>query len=380
MYGKGARAVMTDAATLRRLGYHSPPSDATEISIAEIFAEILDVDPAAVSSATSFFDFGGTSLDVLKLKRKLELLFGHAEIPIATVLRNPTVRALAVCCTPALETMDYDPVVPLQVKGGKVPLFCVHTETGEVLGFLRLANYFANDRPFYVLRARGFNDREKCFTSFDEMVETYTVAIRWHRPHGPYAIAGYSYGGLVAFEIAKRLESQGEHVAFVGSIDMPPWLLVAAEPMDCAVKLALLLSMIDRRQAELLAGRLRLAQPPEDPCVSVMKIAQAERLVKLALSLAAFKTWTAVTQSLQGLTSSYVPSGTVESVTVFYAHPPRGTKEDWHNRLTRWDEFTRMPNRYIDVPGEHYTLMGAKHVARFQAALRSELERALRGC
>jgi thioesterase domain-containing protein len=275
--------------------------------------------------------------------------------------------------------MDYDPVVPLRVKGRKVPLFCVHAETGEVLGFLRLANYFANDRPFYALRARGFNEGEKCFTSFDEMIETYTDAIRWHQPHGPYAIAGYSYGAPVAFEIAKRLEAQGEHVAFVGSIDMPPQLMVAAEPTDCTVKLALLLSMIDRRQAELLAGRHRLTHPPEDPCLSVMKIAQAERLAKLALSLPAFKGWTAVTQSLQSVSSSYVPSGTVESVTVFYAHPPRGTKEDWHNRLTRWDEFARMPNRYIDVPGEHYTLMGTKHVARFQAVLRSELERALRG-
>jgi thioesterase domain-containing protein len=67
-------------------------------------------------------------------------------------------------------------------------------------------------------------------------------------------------------------------------------------------------------------------------------------------------------------------------MTVFYAHPLRGTKENWlNNEIKRWDEFTRSPNRYVDVAGEHYTLMGAKHVASFQGVLRAELDRALDG-
>jgi thioesterase domain-containing protein len=67
-------------------------------------------------------------------------------------------------------------------------------------------------------------------------------------------------------------------------------------------------------------------------------------------------------------------------MSVFCAHPLRGTKQDWINKeLKRWDDFTRKPSRFIDVNGEHYTLMGPKHVATFQATLRAELDRALDG-
>lgn len=67
-------------------------------------------------------------------------------------------------------------------------------------------------------------------------------------------------------------------------------------------------------------------------------------------------------------------------MSVFYAVPLRGTKQDWlDNELRRWEDFSREEPRYLDVPGEHYTLMGPKHVAAFQAVLRAELDRALGG-
>ncbi len=109
----------------------------------------------------------------------------------------------------------------MQLSGEKTPLFCVHPGVGEVLVFVNLAQYFVGDRPFYALRARGLNEGEQPFTSFAEMVETYVAAIRKRQPHGPYAVAGYSFGGAVAFEIAKVLEAAGERVDFVGSFNLP---------------------------------------------------------------------------------------------------------------------------------------------------------------
>jgi thioesterase domain-containing protein len=56
------------------------------------------------------------------------------------------------------------------------------------------------------------------------------------------------------------------------------------------------------------------------------------------------------------------------------------TKEEWlEGQLKQWDDLTRSDNRYIEVSGEHSTLIGPKHVAGFQAALRAELDRALSG-
>ena len=374
-----------EGVTSRQLGGYAAPEGPAEIAIAEIYADMFRLDPLMLSTTASFFDLGGTSLDILKLKRKLEERLGIEDLPIVTILQNPTIRALAARTAPGCLAVrrEYDPIVPLQLSGNKTPLFCVHPGVGEVLVFVNLAKYFVNERPFYALRARGFNDGEKYFATFDEMVSTYVSAIRSRQPHGPYAVAGYSYGGAVAFEIAKVLESQGERAAFVGSFNLPPHIKYRMDELDeveGAVNLAFFLALIDKQQADELPAKLRAASPVQDPCEYLIRNAPRERLVELDLDLAKFTAWAGLAQSLLTLGRSYVPSGAVESMTVFYAHPLRGTKENWlNNEIKRWDDFTRSPNRYVDVAGEHYTLMGPKHVASFQGVLRAELDRALDG-
>jgi thioesterase domain-containing protein len=358
---------------------YTAPGPSPEAVVARLYAEIFGVDVAAVTDTTSFLDLGGTSLDVMKLKRRLERALDLEDVPVATVLQNPTVRALAASCVPRIEKRGYDPVVPLQTRGVRTPLFCVHAQTGEVLGFLRLAEYFADDRPLYALRARGFDAGESCFSSVAEIAQTYVEAIRAHRPHGPYAIAGYSYGALIAFEMTKLLESRGERVSFLASIDMPPALMYSTNPVDCAINLALLLSVIDKRQAE---GLLAVAASvrPRDVCAQILRIARPDRVAKLGLDRKRLESWAAVEYSLLRAASTYTPSGTVESVTVFHAHPSHCTKQQWlQNELRLWDGYARMPNRYVGVPGEHFTLMGPRHVTRFQSLLRSEIAHSLRG-
>lgn len=369
----------------RQVGGYAPAVGPTETAIVEIYAQMFKVAPEMISTTASFFDLGGTSLDILQLKRNVERRLGIANLPIVTILQNPAARALAARIASGVHPSagDYDPVVPLQLAGAKTPLFCVHPGVGEILVFVNLAKYFVNERPFYALRARGFNEGEEYFTGFDEMVSAYVDAIRRRQPHGPYAVAGYSYGGAVAFEIAKELESQGERVDFVGSFNLPPHIKYRMDELDAvegAVNLAFFLSLIDKKQSEELPGQLRAALPEQDPCAHLITIAPPDRLNELDLDLAKFKAWAALAQSLLTMGRSYVPSGRVESMTVFYAIPLRGTKENWlNNELKCWDHFTRSPNRYVDVAGEHYTLMGPKHVATFQAVLRTELDRALGG-
>jgi acyl-CoA synthetase (AMP-forming)/AMP-acid ligase II/thioesterase domain-containing protein/acyl carrier protein len=363
--------------TSHQLGDYTPPQGLEELAVAEIYAELFGLDPEHVSATASFFDLGGTSLDIIKLKLKLEQQLGVTDVPLVHILQNPSVRELA-----RRDKTAYDPIVPLQLTGSKTPLFCVHPGVGEVLVYVSLANYFVNERPFYALRARGFNEGEKYFETFDEMVRTYVDAIRKRQPHGPYAIAGYSFGAPVAFEIAKELESQGERVAFVGCIDETPFLAEPShrlEGVEGPLHVAFLLALIDRKQLNELPHQLSGALRAEDPCDYLVQIAPPERLAELDLDLPKFRVWAALSRSLVLLGQSYVPSGSVESMTVFYAHPLHGTKQDWVNDVKRWDNFSRAPNRYIDVAGEHHTLMGKQHVTGFQAVLRAEIDRALGG-
>jgi acyl-CoA synthetase (AMP-forming)/AMP-acid ligase II/thioesterase domain-containing protein/acyl carrier protein len=362
-------------------GEYVAPRDALESEIAGIFASIFDVETNAIGATANFFDLGGTSLDIVKLKLAIEAHFNF-DLPIATLLQNPTVQALALrlACETRLALNDYDPVVPLQTSGKKTPLFCVHAGSGEVLVFLSLAGYFVNERPFYALRARGFEPGQPYFGSFDEMIDIYTAAVRRRQPHGPYALAGYSYGAPVAFEIAKRLEAQGEQVAFVGSIDGTPTIgdtMKRLDLIDSAVVLAFFLSLIDRRQMAQLPAQLRASG--EDACAYIFDHAPPERLTDLDLTLQRFREWTQLSHSLVGIGESYVPLGTVESLSVFYASPMSGTKREWLHQLRRWDEFARAAARYIEVDGEHHTLFTPQYVTTLQTALRAEIDRSLGG-
>ncbi|WP_307629589.1 non-ribosomal peptide synthetase [Streptomyces turgidiscabies] len=365
---------------LRRLGGYTAPEGETERTLAQIYAEMFDTDPEKLSATANFFDLGGTSLDILRLRSMVAQRLGAHDLQIITVLLAPTVRELAARLGDDAATVrPYDPIVPMQVAGDKTPLFCVHPGVGEVLVFVNLAKYFVGDRPFYALRARGFNAGEKPFESFEEMVATYVDAIRATQPHGPYAVAGYSYGGAVAFEIAKVLEAQGERVDFVGSFNLPPHIKYRMNELDfveTAANLAFFLALIDKKQSLDLPAQLRHLSR-EEQLAYFIDIAPKARLAELDLTLEKFTAWATLADGLTDLGRTYAPSGSVRSMSVFYAIPLRGTKEDWlKNELSRWDE--HCPDvSYLDVPGEHYTLMGPNHVAVFQSILRKELDRAL---
>ena len=376
------------ALTQRQLGPYVGPVGATEEAVRDVYAEVLGIGPKSLSATASFFDLGGTSLDIFRLKRGLEERFALAELPVATILQHATVHALAAHISGGGRTGDdaFDPVVPLQLTGSKTPLFCIHPGTGEVLVFLGLASHFTHDRPFFALRARGFNPGETCCSNFSELVTTYVSAIRKRQPHGPYALAGYSFGAPVAFEIAKALEAAGERVAFLASIDGTPSIGDPTARLDfvgSTVIVSFFLSLIDRQQMLDLPQRIRSTGAHLDDaqvCSYILELAPAARLKELNLDLPKFEAWAALAYSLVTIGEAYVPSGTVECATVFFAEPLRGTKQDWlETHLRAWDDFTRRPARYVETPGEHNSLLGPKHVAAFQALLRAEMDRALDG-
>lgn len=87
------------------------------------------------------------------------------------------------------------------------------------------------DRPIYALRARGF-DGEEFFRSMDEMIDCYHQAIKRRQPEGPYALAGYSFGSILAFEITKIMERDGDQVRFLATIDQPPHFKKRARGYD----------------------------------------------------------------------------------------------------------------------------------------------------
>lgn len=369
-----------------QVGGYAAPESSVETALTKIFADILGIDAATLSTTVSFFDLGGTSLDILKLTQALKRKF-LMEATLPLILQNPSVRRLAarVGSNSGSQDAPYDPLVPMQVTGKKTPLFCVHPGNGEVLVLINLAKYFFGDRPFYALRPRGFNRGEDCFRSFEEIVTTYVTAIVNRQPQGPYAIAGYSLGCRIAFEIAKKLEARGERVAFLGCIDWYPNYESTGLYFNMPASLAHVLGLIDRAKWEELNSLMYPEPPMPDPCEYVFGFASQERLEELDLDLQKFRTWSRVAEEMEQLLFTELTAGRVKSLTVFcsdgmapdYSALEKSRRE-WREQLMRWDAFAEKA-RYVDVPGQHQEIMFPKHVATFQAALRAEIDLAFQG-
>jgi thioesterase domain-containing protein len=111
------------------------------------------------------------------------------------------------------------PLVPIQPRGSRCPLFLVHPAGGTVFPYYGLAHCLGQDQPFYGLRARGLVEGEAPHTTIEAMAVDYWAAVKSVQPTGPYALGGWSFGGLVAYEMARLAQAQGQEVAFVGLLD-----------------------------------------------------------------------------------------------------------------------------------------------------------------
>lgn len=120
------------------------------------------------------------------------------------------------------------PLVALEPRGEKRPFFCVHDAGGSVYRFYALSRALGTTQPFYGLQAVGINGEAAPLTSVEAMATHYLAAIQSVQPEGPYQLGGYSFGGLIAYEMARQLLHQGKSVAQLVLLDSHP--LRKAEP------------------------------------------------------------------------------------------------------------------------------------------------------
>jgi acetoacetyl-CoA synthetase len=110
------------------------------------------------------------------------------------------------------DAADFSHIVPLREAGTGRPLFLIHGIFGDVSEMRPLAERLNTKRPIYALQARGVDLRQEPHSSILEMVDAYAQAIRSVQPMGPYALGGYSLGGLIAFELARRFRAEGDSI------------------------------------------------------------------------------------------------------------------------------------------------------------------------
>lgn len=183
-----------------------------------IWQRVLQVSSVRVDD--DFFDLGGDSSLALQLFTEIAQSCDR-ELPPVTIYQARTIAALAALLehptTPRFPTL-----VLLKPGAEKLPVFVAHGLGGTVMDFFQPVRHLESDHPVYGMQARGIDGLEEPLESIEDMADFHLRAIRELQPHGPYALIGYSLGGLVALEMAQRLSENGQRVALLAMLDAYP--------------------------------------------------------------------------------------------------------------------------------------------------------------
>ena len=176
------------------------PADVLQAQLAQIWESVLDKRPIGVDE--DFFELGGHSLLAVRLMHSVERTFAK-KLPITTLLHAPTIEQLANLLQKEKWSPAWSSLVLMQGSGTKPPFFCVHGIGGTVLRFRDLARRFGSDQPFYGLQAQGLDGKLPFHTRVEDMAAHYIKELQIVQSQGPYYLGGYSFGGMVALEMAQ---------------------------------------------------------------------------------------------------------------------------------------------------------------------------------
>jgi amino acid adenylation domain-containing protein len=195
-----------------------PPRTPVEAQLQKIWEELLEIQP--VGMRDGFFELGGDSLTAVRLVMKIREMFGK-NLPMAVLIEKPTIEDLAQLLQDPGEFSSRSVLVPIQPHGSKPALVFVHGIGGALVVCVRLGQYLAPHYPFYAFRARGLEGDGEPFTAIGPMATYYVEELLRFQPQGPYLLGGWSFGALVAFEMAGQLLARGHRVEFLAILDQP---------------------------------------------------------------------------------------------------------------------------------------------------------------
>ncbi|HEX7334998.1 MAG TPA: amino acid adenylation domain-containing protein [Pyrinomonadaceae bacterium] len=192
------------------------PRDVLELELTRIWEEVLESGP--ISPKDNFFELGGHSLLAVQLIDKVERLVG-LQIPLSSLFEGATVEQMASMLRQRVGKISEQSLVTIQGEGTRPPLFLVHSASGNVMSYIALARRLGSEQPVYGLQSKGLDPDREPTVRVEDMASEYLEELFNVQPDGPYFLAGWSMGGVIAFEMARQLTAQGKSVAPVLLID-----------------------------------------------------------------------------------------------------------------------------------------------------------------
>jgi amino acid adenylation domain-containing protein len=355
------------------------PRNVVEAQLIQIWEELLGVRP--IGATQSFFDLGGTSLLALRLFARVNRRFG-CDLPVATLFAGATVRRMAdaILAEQGSAPAARAPVVALRPGGALPPLFCVHATDRDVLGYVHLVRHLGAEQPVYGVRDLG----EDLSRPLTRLASEHVEEIRSVQPEGPYYLAGWSFGGVVAFEMALQLERQGETVAFLGLLDsVSPVLSQSSPPKgDLGIVLGVGGHMAIRARRTLSVTPEELEGLEMDEQIRrVVDHLQGQGPALPGLDYESFGEQCRAMRDRFTSSSTYVPGKLRGALTLFRAGEfaaelGRLLADGEERRTLGWSRLSSSPVVLRWVPGNHITMTTEPHVRVLAELVRESLEAA----
>ncbi|QDK77161.1 amino acid adenylation domain-containing protein [Spirosoma sp. KCTC 42546] len=199
---------------------HTPSLNQSVVRLLKtIWCELLDLPTVGLDD--DFFTLGGHSLLALQLTAAIQRQTTHS-LPISSIFAHPTLRQLTLYLQTSQSDVAWQSLVGVKTPGDGNALYLIHPISGDVNYVYQLAPYLPEKQALYGLRAVGLDGVTQPLESIEAMAAYYIQLILQKQPNGPYAIGGFSLGGIIAFEMARQLQEMGKEIHLLALIDAYP--------------------------------------------------------------------------------------------------------------------------------------------------------------
>jgi thioesterase domain-containing protein len=352
-----------------------PPRDLLEFQLAQIWEGVLNRRPVGVTD--NFFDLGGHSLLAVRLAAQVKDKLRYS-LPLSALVRATDIENLARLLRRQTDAKPESPVVALQPGGAKRPFFCVHPIGGNILCYMDLARYAGAVRPFYGLQAPGLNGEGVSFARIEEMAAHYIEAIRSVQPTGPYLLGGWSFGGVVAFEMARQLNRQGQtaHVTMFDTWAPAPGrkrVEGGFSTSDLLVRFITDIAGISSKELPVDHEVLRRLDAQEQ-LRCILEQAVMRKILPADMGVAQLALLFEVFERNARAFQAYSPASLEPGSRAILFRATGGKDEALDGPMLGWDELLRGQLEVHDVSGDHYTMLAGPNARELAGQLRAYLD------
>lgn len=349
------------------------PRDPWEFSLTKIWSDLLNINPIGVTD--NFFELGGHSLLAARLIAQINERFG-CTLSLSTLFKNATIEKLARIIHYPIGSNSSSPLVKIQPSGSRTPFFCVHPAGGNIMTYPNLAGELGVEQPFYALEQVPSKQESKNI-SVEETAAYYLEKICAVQPEDPYLLAGWCYGGLVAFEMAQQLQRQGQTVSLLAIFDAiipetennsiesieddnAKFIVRSAEALKYLFGIDFSVSYNELRQLSL-----------DEQFSLFMRRLNILSDAEIQQHFLYYKLFKAHVKAMR----NYVPQNYPNEIILFRArekilHDFQSSELYSDDPLLGWGKYSEKPIKVIEVPGNHFSMFTKPHVQELAKQLR----------